>query len=460
MEASRRGDSALRLIKWFLTLVLAAIVFGVIWLAVAPPALIQVGSAYSAKIVCSNVFIANRDPQQVLADDVQAPGHWLLKYMRLDTNRKAGTVSAGLLGIFGKGTAIARDGLGCTSVPDGNLDAVAKSALPAAAATPAGLWPEGEEAQPSQDPAIAAILDDAVLTGPGMRAVVVIQNGRIVGERYGDGFDATSPLLGWSMTKTVNAAIIGTVVKAGKLAVDQKGLVEGWNADGRKDISLADLMGMSSGLEFNEDYGDVTDVTRMLFLQPDMAAFASDKRTVGDIGKVFNYSSGTATLLSRIWQNAVGAEAALNWPRQMLFDPIGMRSAVLEQDESGTYVGSSYMYATARDWARFGQFMLNGGSWNGVEILPSGFVDWMTQEAPASDGVYGRGQLWLIGSGDRALELSSGVPDDAYWLRGHDGQTVAVIPSKRMVVVRLGLTPSRQNYRSQPLVGALVKALP
>lgn len=451
----------MRLIGWFLTLILAAVVAAVIWLAVAPPALIQVASSYTAKIVCSNTFIANRDPEQVLEVDVQAPGHWLLKYIKLDVDREAKSVSAALLGMFGKGTAVARDGLGCTSVPDGRVDTVAQTTLPAAAPTPVGLWPDGEDIMPSQDPAINAILDDAAMTGPGMRAVVVVQNGRIVAERYGEGFDAASPLLGWSMTKTVNAAIIGTAIKAGKMTADQKGLVEGWANDGRANIGLSDLMAMSSGLEFNEDYGDVTDVTRMLFLQPDMASFASNKRTAAEIGTLFNYSSGTATLLSRLWQNAVGAEAALTWPRQMLFEPLGMRSAVLEQDESGTYVGSSYMYATARDWARFGQFMLNGGTWNGTEVLPAGFTAWMTEAAPASNAEYGRGQLWLLGpSQDAALETSSGVPDDAYWFLGHDGQSTAVVPSKRLVVVRLGLTPSKLNYRPQTMLGALVKALP
>lgn len=449
----------MRIILWLLTLVLAVVVCGAIWLAVAPPALIRVASAYSAKIVCSNVFIAGRDAEQVLADDVQAPGHWLLKYIRLDVDREAKTVSAGLLGIFGRGTAVARDGLGCTSVPDGAIASLAKVSLPPVQAAPAGLWPEGEEVNPSQDPKIAAILDDAAMAGPGMRAIVVVQNGRIVGERYGAGFDATTPQLGWSMTKSVNAALIGAAVNAGKMTVDMKGFVEGWNGDGRANITVADLMAMSSGLEFNEDYGDVTDVTSMLFLKPDMAAFASDKPLTGEIGKVFNYSSGTATLLSRVWQNAVGADTALTWPREMLFEPLGMRSAVLEVDEEGTFVGSSYMYATPRDWARFGQFMLNGGTWNGAQILPPGFVAWMTEDAPASNGLYARGQIWAVGPGDDpAFEASSGVPVDAYWFLGHDGQSVAVVPSSQLVVVRLGLTPSRLNYRPEPLVGALVKA--
>ena len=159
-------------------------------------------------------------------------------------------------------------------------------------------------------------------------------------------------------------------------------------------------------------------------------------------------------LLSRLWQQAAGdPAAALAWPRQALFDPLGMTSAVIETDAAGSFVGSSYMYATARDWARFGQFLLQGGTWDGRAILPPGFVDWMTQPAPAAHGSYGRGQVWLQEPGD------DGVPADAFWMQGHDGQSVAVIPSAHLVVVRLGLTPSGLGYRAEPLVGALVTAL-
>jgi CubicO group peptidase (beta-lactamase class C family) len=314
---------------------------------------------------------------------------------------------------------------------------------------------------------VVDILTDAQLTGPGMRAVVVVHGGRIVGERYGDGISEKTPLLGWSMTKTVNAALIGTVIRAGKLALADKELFVPWKADGRAAISLADLMAMSSGLQFNEDYGDVADVTRMLFLEPDMAGFTEAKPLAGEVGKVFNYSSGTAVLLSRLWQNAIGdtdqaREQALAWPRLALFDPLGMQSAVLETDEHGTFVGSSYLYATARDWARFGQFLLQDGVWNGAQILPAGFVSWMREKAPAN-GSYGRGQLWLEGPGDEGRPGAGdteGLPSDTFWLEGHDGQTVAVVPSKRLVVVRMGLTPTRLGYRPQAMAAALAKALP
>jgi CubicO group peptidase (beta-lactamase class C family) len=385
--------------------------------------------------------------------------------MSVSVDREAGTVSAGLFGILGKSVAVARGGLGCANVPDGNVAKARQIMGPTYAPAPSvdSLWPAGERVEASQSAELAAALDDATLAGEGMRAVVVVKDGRIVGERYGEGFSQQTPLLGWSMTKTVNAAIVGTLIKDGKIALGSQGLLEPWKADRRALISVSDLMAMSSGLEFNEDYGDVTDVTRMLYLEPDMAGFAGGKPLSSEVGKVFSYSSGTAMILSRLWQTALGdQQQALAWPRQALFGPLGMRSAVLEADESGTFVGSSYLYATARDWARFGQFLLQDGSWNGKEILPAGFVSWMREVAPASDGTYGKGQLWIEAPGDEdnpGAGVAGGLPKDTYWLEGHDGQSVAVIPSERLVVVRMGLTPSKLNYRPQKLVAALVKVL-
>ncbi|RUU00869.1 class C beta-lactamase-related serine hydrolase [Mesorhizobium sp. USDA-HM6] len=455
-----------KIVKWLFGLVVLAIVALVAWLYVAPPELIRVGSGYSAKIVCSNVFIAGRDPNEVLAVDVQAPGHPLLRLMKVSVDKERGLVSAGLFGVLGKSVAVARDGLGCASVPNGDTGEARQTSVHveplAAAAQPDALWPEGERVDASQNPQVSKIIDDAAMAGTGMRALVVVKNGRIVAERYGDGFTAKTPLLGWSMTKTVNAAIVGTLVKDGKMALASKGLFAPWKADGRAAISLADMMAMSSGLEFNEDYGDVADVTRMLYLEPDMAGFGEGKPLTGEVGKVFSYSSGTAVMLSRLWQDAVGDKAkALAWPRATLFGPLGMHSAVLETDEQGTFVGSSYLYATAHDWARFGQFLLQGGVWNGAQILPTGFVDWMREPAPASK-VYGKGQVWIEGPGDEespGAGAGAGLPKDTYWMEGHDGQTVAIIPSEQLVVVRLGLTPAKLGYRPQTMVAALVKAL-
>lgn len=454
--------------KWLAGAVLLAIAGTGLWLYIAPPALIRVGSNYAAKIVCSNVFVAGRDAGEVLKVDVQAPGHPLLRLMSVSVDPEAGTVKAGLFGLFGGGLAVARDNGGCAAVPDGDTQAARAFAQEPPAeivADPDALWPQGGRVEPSQDPAVNAILDDASLTGPGMRAVVVVKDGRIVGERYGEGFSAATPLLGWSMTKTVNAALVGTLIRDGKMSLDATGLFDAWKTDERIRISLADLMAMSSGLVFNEDYGDVTDVTRMLYLEPDMSAFAAASPLAGKPGMIWSYSSGTATLLSKLWQDAVGdPKQEMAWPRAALFDPLGMESAIFETDARGTFAGSSYLYATARDWVRFGQFLLDDGIWNGKQLLPAGFVAWMHEAAPASNGEYGRGQVWLhgpTGPGPVGADPDGGIdlPDDAYWMLGHDGQSTAIIPSQRLVVLRLGLTPSKIGYKPQALVAALVAAL-
>ncbi len=225
-------------------------------------------------------------------------------------------------------------------------------------------------------------------------------------------------------------------------------------------VKVADLLGMSSDLTWNEGYGTVSDVTRMLYLEPDMGRFV-EKAALGTadgsaIGKTWNYSSGTTILLSKYWQSKVGPEA-VNLPRQTLFQPLGMTSAIIEADAAGTLVGGSYMYATARDWARFGQFLLQDGVWNGERLLPDGYVEWMMEEHPASDGQYARGHLWRAPPrrSEERSEPADPALDDTVWLAGHDGQSVAIDRASGLVVVRLGLTPSKLGYRPENLLLAL-----
>jgi CubicO group peptidase (beta-lactamase class C family) len=411
------------------------------WLVVAPPELLRVADGYAAKIVCSNVFIAGRDADEVLRVDVQAPGNPVLKLISVGVDKAAGTVTARMLGFAAPQVAVSRPGYGCTLAPDGRLDAVAE--LPAPGEPNAGVlvWDE------APDQKIAAILADDTLAGPGMRALVVVRDGKIAGERYGAGFSADTPLLGWSMTKTVTAMLVGHLMLEERIDLDDTGLLPAWT-DGRKDIRLRDLTAMASGLAFNEDYGDVSDVNRMLFLEPDMAKFAASQPLTAKPGTAFNYSSGTGVMLSRIWMDRVGPDAA-GYPKATLFAPLGLDSAVMEPDEAGTFAGSSYMYATARDWARLGQVLADDGRWNGGRILPEGFVKLM-QTSNGLPGGYSQMLTWL--------EPDAGLPADAFWLEGHDGQWVGVIPSARLVVVRLGLTPSDLGYSPFALVKAILAA--
>jgi CubicO group peptidase (beta-lactamase class C family) len=466
----------LRRIFGVLLLLLMAVVL-LLWLK--PPALLRVGANYSAKIVCSNVFLAARNPDQVLSLDVQAPGIALLRFMQVSVDRERGVVRAGFLGFIGDGLAQWRPGKGCTVVPDGKLDLKAPAPLLASApaqtpapvpaqlpapnaAAAAGLssaasWPDGTAVH--TDTALDRVLQNDALAGLGARAIVVVDHGRIVGERYTPGFGPSTPLLGWSMTKTVMAGVIGLLVKDGKLRLDQSGFWSG--TDGRERIRLADLLAMSSGLQWNEAYGAVSDVTSMLYLQPDMATFAQSQPLGYKVGEHWSYSSGTAVILSRIAQESAGEDLA-GFINTRLFAPLGITSATIEPDEHGTLVGSSYMYATARDWARYGQFLLQDGVWQGHGLLPSGYVVMMATPVIASAGQYGQGQTWLWGS-DAATpgvnpDAAFGIPADTFWMSGHDGQTVAIIKSRQLVIVRLGLTPYSAGYSPQPLVKAILEA--
>lgn len=461
---------------WMLLVLLAA---ALLWLRVAPPDLIRVGAAYSAKIVCSNVFIAARDAHEVLQVDVQAPGHPLLKLMRVSVDREARVVHAGLFAFAGGGLAVARDGTGCASVPDGNLDEARRHAVPRAplrdpgpaapgldAALSGQPWPAGEQVA-APLPAVAALLADEKMAGPGMRALLVLHRGRIVAERYGDGFTAATPLLGWSMAKTVTAALVGTLVREGRIDVARENLFPAWAADGRRAIAMTQLLSMSSGLAFNESYGSVSDVTRMLYLEPDMAAFVAGRPLAEPVGSHFNYASGSSVLLARLWQDAVpgGPAQALAWPRRAIFDPLGMRSAVMEADARGTFVGSSYLYATGRDWARFALWLLQDGRWNGQALLPEGWVARMRTPSTAAPDEYTQAQMWRHGPRAGTPEGQSpdagfALPADAVWMNGHDGQSIAIVPSRELAVVRLGLTPSAQQHKPQRLVQAVLKVLP
>ena len=442
-----------------LVLVLAGLL-AALWLR--PPDLLRVGASYAAKIVCSNVFLAGRDPDEVLRVDVQAPGVRLLRLMRVSVDREHQVVHAGLLGFIGQGLAVARPRVGCAAIPDGNLGYATHASLAppesrAADANAEAPWPDGGAVK--TNPVLDRLLADDSIAGPGVRAIVVVDHGRIVAERYAKGFSASTPLLGWSMTKTVMAGLVGELVQEGRLTLDQSA---GWpSGDGREHIRVSDLLDMSSGLRFNEAYGLVSDVTRMLYLTPDMAGFARAQPLEHPVGEFWNYSSGTANILSRIVQDAAAPLGAA-YPAEKLFKPLGMGSAIIETDEYGTMVGSSYMYATARDWARYGQFLVQDGMWNGQRFLPEGFVAMMASPVTASEGQYGKGFVWLFGS-DAATpgknpDTAFGIPADTFYMMGHDGQSTAVIRSRQLVVVRLGLTPASDHYTPQRLVNALIAA--
>ena len=437
-----------RILKFIGGLLFTVVLLVIFWLAIRPPELLRVGTGYAAKIICSNAFIAGRDADAVLADDVQAPGNPLLRFLNASVDKNSNSVTVRIFGFFAPSTARYRQALGCAVLQKDDL-------------RPDILTGPQSEVTPLQiqiAPAVQAVVEDEALAGPGMRAIAVIYDGKLIAENYGPDFDADTPLLGWSMTKSVMATLIGMRIAEGHMRLESTALLPEWKSDERSKISLANLMAMSSGLRFDENYGTVTDVTRMLYLEPDMAKFAASLPLEAAPGTRFNYSSGTANILSELFMDSFNSrQKALAYPRLALFGPLGMKSAILETDETGTFAGSSYMYATARDWARFGRFLAEGGKIYGKPVLPADYIAFMRKPTPESGGRYGSGQVWLRFAGVQAGQ--DGIPEDAFWMLGHDGQSVMIVPSMHFAVVRLGLTPSREGYNVQRLNAKLIEAV-
>jgi hypothetical protein len=448
-----------KILKWLALAILLLVVGVAGWLYFAPPELLRVGTAYAAKIVCSNYYLAHRDPQQVFADDVQAPGNPLLGYVKIDKHDDY--FGASLFGWVAESYAVNRDGLGCAVAPGGDLDAVRniKFAKPVEIEKASEFeWPLGDEVSLAGSDKVKALIMDPALAGPGMRAIVVVKNGRLIAEAYAPGFTADTPLMGWSMTKTVTGALVAARVAEGKLKWDQDHLFPEW-ADDRAKIKVTDLMAMQSGLNLVETYGDVNDVTRMLFLEPDQAKFVEAHPLEAQPSTLFKYTTGTGVLLTRLWMNTFSdQQEALSYPRKALFTPIGMRSAIMETDAAGTFSGGSLMYATARDWARFGLLLANKGDWNGVQVLPADYAAMVGTATSASKGLYTQALTWKSAPAGADEQNAGTLPPDAFWLQGHDGQSVTIIPSEGLVVVRLGLTPGKFGYRPAELVNKVMEA--
>jgi len=430
-----------------------------------------VGSGYSAAILCGAVFVSGREPATVEAEDLSGPGLELLRYFHKRVERAEKRVTASFFGLASQ-TAIYRDGFGCTRDGDGIAPVPTLSPLPAP--DPEALWPDGERVdltateegidRPTLDAAVAAVFAEPDPAHPrNTRAIVVVHGRRIVAERYAAGFDKDMKLIAWSMTKGAMNALIGLRVKDGQLVVAGQALLPEWWGEGdpRRAISLDDLLHMSSGLAFDESYDDpLGDVTEMLFVKNDMAQFAASKPLRHPPGSYWSYSSGTSVLLARILRDTFPTAADyLRYPRERLFGPLGMRSAVLETDATGTFVGSSLLYASARDYARLGLLFLYDGVWQGERLLPEDWVAYtLTPTKSLSDGSYGA-QMWL------KLPESDGLgeppmPDDAFYFLGHDEQIIAIVPSRDLVIVRLGHTQAGGDWDNARDLAPIVAAFP
>jgi hypothetical protein len=440
--------------------------------AVAVPAyrIALVGAGFAAKNVCSAVFVSGRAPAAAV-EDLRAYRSTPLDFVRVAVEREPGRVTGSVFGLANR-TAVHREGLGCALAIGVTADALQRVERPQRdRLRVARAWPDGTaDATPAPNAALAHVLDEAFEEDDGAppkrtRAVVVVSAGRLVAERYAPGISRDTPLPGWSMAKSVAAALAGVLVADGRLALDRPLPLAAWRVPGdpRAAITLAQLLHMSSGLEFDETYADpLSDVVYMLFGTGDAAVFAAGKPLAHPPGTRFAYASGTTNVLMLAMREAIADDRAyLAFPRRALFDRIGMASAVIEQDASGTFVGSSLMFATARDWARFGLLALRDGEWNGERVLPAGWVRFMTAPAPAApEGEYAA-HWWLKLRANRGTAARAPrLPPDAFHASGHGGQSVTVVPSRDAVIVRLGHAVDRDAWDQDAFAARVLDALP
>jgi len=426
----------------------------------------------ASKTMCSCVFVSGRTPESVTAEELQVfPG---MDLAEMNINYEDSTVTSSILWQTSK--SIFRKGIGCTLLAQ-RPEAEVRSqkvvlAIPPTVNQDSIPWPSGdlmpdsiiegvdyEKVKKVVDEAFADIdPNNPVFT----HAVVVLYDGQLIAEKYAPGFDRHSVLMGWSMNKTVLSALFGTLVKDGRLAIEDPAPVKEWQSDERKNITINNLLQASSGLDWTESYfSPGADFHRMFIKSDDKAAFSADHKLKHEPGTFFQYSSGTTNILSRILRETLGDSVYYRYPYEKLFYKIGMNHAIMEADASGTFVASSYCYASARDWARFGLLYHNDGVWNGERILPEGWVKYSFTPAPAAPKREYGAQLWL-NQGEPGNESNveyPGLPTEAIIFDGFEKNYVVLVPSKKLVVVRLGVTHNT-NFSLANLVNGAMGAVP
>ena len=451
-----------KLLKRILCLLLIALIAFVTWFAWPRLPII---TAFAAKGMCSSVFLAGKTPERVMAEDLS---FFPINLAKCTVDYQEKSVTARVLGLA-KRKVVFREGLGSVIVldkPEADLTAASYEIPDPGYSQDTIAWPLGDVMAESLPGGVdykklESILEEAFdkpEEEPFKKTlgVAVVYDNELIAENYLEGYDAWTKFHGWSMTKTVTGAMTGALVKEGKMDIMSQADIPEWADDGRKAITLENILHMSSGLEWVENYFTISDATVMLMHSDDMFSSITSCELAHEPGSFWNYSSGDANLLSGLIRDAIGdVDKYHGYAYTRLFHRIGMLNTVVETDASGLFVASSYSYGSTRDWARFGLLFLNRGIFEGDTVLNPEWVDYMSSAAPASGGTYGA-TVWLK-EPDVENALVD-VPDDIFFADGFLGQRVYVIPSKKLVVVRMGYSLS--NFNLNDFLREIIATLP
>jgi CubicO group peptidase (beta-lactamase class C family) len=448
--------------KRVLWILLAALLLFITWYAWPRLPII---TAFAAKGMCSSVFLAEKDPERVEAEDLS---FFPISLASCNIDYKERSVTSKVLGLA-KRKAVYRDGLGAVLVlqkPEEELKAE-HFAIPDPGYSQDTIpWPLGDVINDELPfgvnyEKLAEVLD-AAFDAPGEKpfkktlGVAVIYEDQLIGEQYLNGYDFRTKFHGWSMTKSVTGALAGALVMEGKMSLKEPTGIPEWKEDDRRLINLEQILHMSSGLDWYENYFTISDATIMLMQSDDMFASVVKSELAHPPGTFWNYSSGDANLLSGLIWKAIGNEDEYHgYAYNALFHRIGMLNTVVETDASGLFVASSFSYGTVRDWARFGLLFLNNGVFGGERILSPEWVQFMKSEAPASNGQYAA-TFWLKEPSE--ANALTDVPEDIFFADGFLGQRVYIIPSKKLVVVRMGYSLS--NFSVNDFLKEIIATLP
>ncbi len=403
-----------------------------------------VATGIGSKLLCSAEYVTGNSREQAFEDLVQYSP--ILSQISYSYDESQQTVTADLFGLQRK-TASYIEGLGCAVDYDGynqRQEITVRSARPGGA-TP---WPAGDGVgarNPGVQSLLESILQEDNVAGYNTRALLVVNGGRIIAEVYGQQMTDESPLLGWSMAKSLNSIMLGNLEMRGLIDLTAETGFEDWQSDERSSIRIEDLLQMADGLAFSEQYNPGDDATAMLFTAPSSSDYVLEMPLAADPGTRFNYSSGTANILSRLYTDTLGGpQAAYDNFIEHIFKPMRFQDAVFETDASGVFMGSSYFYASARDWARMGLLMLNRGEINGQRLVTEEWVARATSpNTTDNDKAYG--YQWWLNRGNARLRFAN-LPEDMYYANGNRQQSVMVIPSRDTIVVRLGWTAGRYPF--------------
>lgn len=396
-----------------------------------------VATGIGSKLLCSARYVSGFSEQQSFDDLVQYSG--ILQELTVEYDETQKTVTTSLFGLSKK-TANYLPNIGCAIDYSGFDQRASLQADPVSASDAA--WPLGDSVGAS-DAELEVLLTRLLATdnaaGLNTRAFLVAHRGSVVAEAYGQGADADTPLLGWSMAKSLTAIMLANLEYLGELDLRGTPGFDSWQGDERSQIRISDMLTMTDGLAFSEEYNPGDDATAMLFTEPSSSDFVLGKAALHPPGARFNYSSGTANLLARVYFDTVGGyQQNFDAFRANIHQALGFQNAVFEVDASGVFVGSSYLYASARDWARIGQLMLNGGVINEQRIMSADWV--MRATTPnSSENQRAYGYQWWLNRGNAKLRWPD-IPMDAYSAQGNRQQYLMVIPSLDLVIVRLGWT--------------------